>query len=169
MPSGPRGTLPVLLVLFVAALFPLAAYGQTEPRDKQALLDFKAAVYDSEQMLAGWDASTDPCIDQWRGVLCTCLTEYEDSKGERTTACTPLDPAFAGTYSRVLQLNLGDVRITGWHTLGGNLPPALGTLSALRILNLRNNNFTGPIPSEWYPLYNLEQLVLSGNNITGKN
>lgn len=157
----------VLLPLVLAALFPLAAVGQTEPRDKQALLAFKSAVIDIDQMLAGWDATTDPCIDQWRGVQCTCLTEFEDSNGQRVPICAPLDPAFVGVNSRVLQLNLGDVRITGWDTLGGNLPPALGSLTALRILNLKNNNFTGQIPSEWYALSNLEQLILSGNNITG--
>lgn len=163
----PRAPAAVLVTLVLTAFFPLPAVAQTEPRDKQALLAFKSAVIDTDQMLAGWDATTDPCIDQWRGVQCTCLTEFEDSNGVRVPICTPLDPAFIGVNSRVLQLNLGDVRITGWNTLGGPLPPELGSLTALRILNLKNNNFTGQIPTEWYALTNLEQLVLSGNNITG--
>ncbi|KAH7623655.1 putative Adenylate cyclase [Nannochloris sp. 'desiccata'] len=137
----------------------------TEPRDKAALLAFKASVIDNGLMLAGWDEYTDPCIDQWRGVLCTCLTEYEDEAGNRIPACTPMYNT--SDYSRVLQLNLGDVRIRQWNVLQGNLSASLGDLSALRILNLKNNNLTGPIPWQWTYLTNLEQLVLAENNITG--
>ena len=157
----------VVVVLAVLALFPLPALTVTDPREKAALLTFKNSLIDDGYMLTGWDEFTDPCIDQWRGILCTCLTDFEDKVGRRIPVCSPIDPGYVTNYSRVLQLNLGDVRITDWNFLQGNLPPALGDLTALRILNLRNNNFTGSIPLEWAAMKNLEQLVLAGNNITG--
>ena len=166
--SHPPILLITILYILIACTTPHVAHAATEPKDKEALLAFKAAVEDDALMLGGWDNSTDPCIDQWRGVLCTCLSDYEDSNGNRIPSCTPQDPGYASNFSRVLQLNLGDVRITNWNVLGGELPPALGDLTALRILNLNGNNFTGLIPWEWFSLTNLEQLVLSNNNISGQ-
>jgi class 3 adenylate cyclase len=165
--TSPASRLLLLLLVTVLLLLLPSASAQTDPKDKAALLAFKASVIDNGMMLAGWDEYTDPCIDQWRGVLCTCLTEYEDDAGNRIPACTPTDPYSSVENSRVLQLNLGDLRITQWNTLQGNLSAALGDLTALRILNLKNNNFTGPIPWQWTALTNLEQINLSGNNITG--
>ena len=49
----------------------------------------------------------------------------------------------------------------------GELPPALGKLTALRILNLRGNQLNGTVPYQWSALANLEQLILSRNNVTG--
>jgi hypothetical protein len=71
--------------------------------------------------------------------------------------------------SRVLQLNLGDVRITDWNTLEGELPAAIGNLTELRVLNLAGNNFTGPIPQEWEALGELEILTLTNNEISGRH
>lgn len=141
---------------------------QTMQSDKDALLAFKSEVQDNGLVLAGWTNDTDPCIDKWTGVSCTCYPFYEEyGSSRRIPACNPIDPGYYTSGSRVLQLNLGDVRITDWNVLGGNLPEAVGNLTALRILNLKGNNFTGPIPSQWSRLRNLEQLILSDNNITG--
>lgn len=144
-----------------------SAAGQTMPSDKEALLGFKASVIDNGLVLASWTNDTDPCIDQWTGISCTCYPFFEESGApKRVPSCTPLD--WTGDGSRVLQINFGDLRINDWNFLGGNLPAWLGNLTALRVLNLKNNNFTGEIPSQWSKLTNLEQLILAGNNITGE-
>lgn len=140
----------------------------TKPSDKEALLAIKKSIQDQAGILSGWDEYTDPCIDQWTGVSCTCYPFFEDvDVQERNAACTPIAPEYSTEYSRVLQLNLGDVRITDWNVIGGKLPAAIGNLTALRVLNLRNNNFTGSIPYAWRTLQGLEHLFLSHNNISG--
>ena len=53
------------------------------------------------------------------------------------------------------------------HGLEGPIPPQLGDLSNLTVLNLERNALTGPIPSELGNLSRLEHLVLSENALTG--
>lgn len=49
----------------------------------------------------------------------------------------------------------------------GFLPSALGSLSELRHLNLRNNKFYGSLPSELYTAMGLQSVVLYGNSLSG--
>lgn len=155
-------------VLFVLSLVQ-SGLCFTYPPDKEALLAFKSQVEDYGYILSGWSEYTDPCIDKWRGVLCTCYPFFELSgTQERTLACTPLDPNTPQLASRIMQINLGDVRITDWNTLKGPLVPTLANLTELRVLNLAGNEFFGPFPAEWSALVNLEILSLNGNNISGR-
>lgn len=146
---------------------PIPIHSATLSGDKAALLSFKAAVNDTGLLLASWDPTTDPCLDGWVGVSCSCDPYFTDpASATHYPVCTPLPPA-NGTDIPVLQLNLGDVRITNFSILDGDLPPALGSLSQLRVLNLEGHNLTGNIPNEWSQLTSLEQLILSSNNVTG--
>ena len=76
-------------------------------------------------------------LDQWEGV---------------TVAGTPL---------RVTGLDLHDVR------LGGSVPPVLGALDHLQVLNLSLAYVSGPIPPALGQLRKLESLVLHSNQLTG--
>ncbi|KAK9071312.1 hypothetical protein SSX86_009880 [Deinandra increscens subsp. villosa] len=54
-------------------------------------------------------------------------------------------------------------------SLVGNIPPnTLGTLKFLRVLSLRINGFTGPIPPEFANLTGLTRLALNNNSFTGQ-
>lgn len=64
---------------------------------------------------------------------------------------------------RVIHLNR-----QGSLLFGGVLPPELGRLSRLEILDLSGNNLWGPIPSELGNLSNLEVLDLAGNKLSGR-
>ena len=73
---------------------------------------------------------------------------------------------------RVTGLRLGgwDEAAQGWvdHQLTGSLPPALGTLSRLRRLEISGNGgLTGPIPPELGSPGDLEELILQANSLTG--
>ena len=62
-------------------------------------------------------------------------------------------------------------RVTGLlmedYGLTGPIPPELGRLENLRVLNLRNNRLEGSIPAELENLRNLALLDLRGNPLTG--
>ncbi|XP_010279368.1 PREDICTED: receptor protein kinase-like protein ZAR1 [Nelumbo nucifera] len=51
--------------------------------------------------------------------------------------------------------------------LGGFLPPALGSLTALRHVNLRNNKLYGSLPVKLFEAQGLQSLVLYGNSLSG--
>ncbi len=75
-------------------------------------------------------------------------------------------------FGRVARLDLGGRRDgeTGeWvsHGLRGSIPPELGSLSGLTLLNLRANALAGPIPPELGNLADLEELWLDGNALEG--
>ena len=50
--------------------------------------------------------------------------------------------------------------MTDWNVLSGTLPPSIGNLTELRILNLRGNSFYGPIPETWKELKEMESINL---------
>ena len=53
------------------------------------------------------------------------------------------------------------------HGLSGAIPPGLGNLANLRLLDLEVNDLSGAIPPELGNLANLERLSLQGNDLTG--
>ncbi|KAK4399976.1 Receptor protein kinase-like protein ZAR1 [Sesamum angolense] len=51
--------------------------------------------------------------------------------------------------------------------LSGSVSSSLGSLSELRHVNLRSNNFSGSLPSELFKAQRLQSLVLYGNSLSG--
>ena len=62
---------------------------------------------------------------------------------------------------RVRSIGLADKDLTG------PIPPEVGSLAALEVLDLNGNDLTGPIPREIGNLTALKQLRLDGNQLTG--
>jgi hypothetical protein len=107
----PRRLLPLLLLALAAAAGRLpGAAAQTLESDKAALLAFKASLADDGgDLLAGWSEYSDPCVDSWRGVACTCFAFYEGGESaERLPICTPLQDDSEG--QRVLQVGFAGRR-----------------------------------------------------------
>ena len=71
-------------------------------------------------------------------------------------------PPELGLLSKLEVLDLGD-----GHWLNGPVPGELGRLSALKFLNLSNNPLSGPIPAELGALSNLEFLWVENHCLTG--
>ena len=66
-----------------------------------------------------------------------------------------------GSPLRVTRLTLRESQLTG------TIPPELGGLANLEILDLRGNQLTGEIPTELGSMTNLTYLNLGGNQLTG--
>lgn len=70
-------------------------------------------------------------------------------------------PPELGNLSELWVLDLGNKALTG------SIPPELGNLNKLDSLNLQNNMLTGDIPPELGNLKKLRSLIINGNNLTG--
>ncbi len=111
-------------------------------RDCETLLRVQAAWQHS----LNWD--TDRSLGEWDGIV------------------------LGGSPPRVHELRLAawSEPRNSWKRLGlwGTVPPELGALDQLRVLNLRGNTLTGNIPPQLGQLTRLVKLDLSDNYLGGK-
>ncbi|KAK1605465.1 hypothetical protein QYE76_029138 [Lolium multiflorum] len=111
------------------------------PRERDALLDFKAGLTDPGNFLSSWQGA-DCC--QWKGVKCSNGTGHVVTLRVNT-----------GLYSPEL--------------IGGEIRPSVLTLRHLNWLDLSENDFGGkPIPGFIGDLRSLTNLVLSSSNFGGQ-
>lgn len=89
-------------------------------------------------------ARIDPCIDDWKGIVCSTLSNDDD-------------------VSVVQELQLGSFN------LSGSLPDQVfkNFNTSLSVLNISNNMLTGTIPSSTILLTNLTRLILFLNGLSG--
>ncbi len=143
---------------FMVALAPMAAVGPRPP----------AMPADPAACAAGvvvQDPPTNP------GLVrdCEALLEIRDVLASRAeldwTADRPIAEwegvGLGGSPPRVHELGFGG------RELRGTVPPAIGDLSELRSLYLRNTRLTGGVPAELGRLTKLETLNLSENYLSG--
>ncbi|XP_059067534.1 LRR receptor kinase SERK2-like [Cryptomeria japonica] len=105
----------------------------------QALLELKAGLNKSTDLLGTWDPNlVEPCTS-WSHITYS---------GGHVTAVHLESMGFSGTLSphigELTYLNI--LRLEDNH-ISGSLPPELGNMTNLQNLNLSNNDFTGDIPS----------------------
>ncbi|CAH9113634.1 unnamed protein product [Cuscuta europaea] len=133
--------------------------------DQSSLLFLKATITsDPHRILAGnWTAKSSVC--GWVGVKC----DYPRRQNSlRVVALNLADmdlsgllPPQLGNLTFLSVLDLTHNRFTG------HLPEGMANLRRLRVLDLGSNQFAGEIPS-WLSLFpKLQVLSLAGNNFTG--
>ncbi|CAL5067186.1 unnamed protein product [Urochloa decumbens] len=175
------------LLLAATASVPVAATGNA---DADALLAAKAALSDPAGALSSWTANsttTSPCA--WSGVTCNARGAVigVDLSGRNLSGEVP------AALSRLTHLARLDLAA---NSLSGPIPPSLsrlaslthlnlsnnvlngtflsaaggsgGGLRALRVLDLYNNNLTGPLPLGVAALPLLRHLHLGGNFFSGE-
>ncbi|XWS10851.1 hypothetical protein CRYUN_Cryun38cG0033400 [Craigia yunnanensis] len=156
-----------LLPLMVVVLVPtfgvtLSADSPTNiTTDQLALLALKSHVTHDPRNLLATNWSTTISVCNWIGVTC-------GSKHQRVTALDFTGMGLTGT----IQPHLGNlsflarlnIRNNNFH---GPLPVDLANLRRLKHLNFGNNSFSGEIPSWFGSFTKLQSLFLYGNNFTG--
>ncbi|KDP28370.1 hypothetical protein JCGZ_14141 [Jatropha curcas] len=166
---------PVVLVLIVYSSISLAA---SSGDDKRALLQFKSAITrDPLGLTSNWNPKdSDPC--SWHGVTCDPLSRrvtalnlsYNDNSicplvSLSSTSTATNGGGVVGNFSLLFPcLGFNNDSLP---KLVGNLSPAIGQLSQLRVLSLGFNGFSGELPLEIGQLYLLEVLDLSFNAFYG--
>ncbi|KAB1225657.1 hypothetical protein CJ030_MR1G009162 [Morella rubra] len=146
----------VLTSLFiVATLLPLAVADLNS--DKQALLDFAAAVPHRRNF--SWSPTTPVCTS-WLGVSCT-------ANGTRVVSLRLPGVGLVGHIPPNTLGKLDALRVLSLRSnlLGGNLSSEITSLPSLHYLYLQRNNFSGEIPSSFSIQLNV--LDLSFNSFSG--
>ncbi|KAJ4841086.1 hypothetical protein Tsubulata_030205 [Turnera subulata] len=106
--------------------------------DQEALLALKAAITYDPQNFLTSNWTTDTSFCNWAGITCSNGSE------------------------RVTELNISGMGLVG------TIPPHLGNLSFLWLVDFRSNQFHGYIPPELANLRRMKYLLFSSNNFTGK-
>ncbi|XP_052723678.1 receptor-like protein EIX1 [Vigna angularis] len=168
--------LKVKMFMFVMSVVLQVAYGQHHirclPKERDALLQFKAAIVDDYGMLSSW-ITPDCC--QWEGIRCSNLTAHIISlhlPGQYN------EPLSLGGYYEVAQRYIsGEIHKSlmefrhlqylnlSFNDFGDtNIPEFLGSLTNLRYLDLSSSYLSGQIPTQISSLSHLKYLNLADNN-----
>ena len=130
-----------------------------DPRDNPGLVADCTVLLQVRDTLAGsgtlnWSA--DRAIADWDGI-----------KGGSIVNLWPpgITSSWEDEPSRVTELDLSERRFSG--NVNGTIPPELGELAALTVLDLRNNHLSGRIPPELGALTELTVLDLRNNYLSG--
>ncbi|XP_047182787.1 receptor-like protein EIX1 [Vigna umbellata] len=187
-------------MMFMVCVVLQVVHGQHQIRclrkEREALLQFKAAIVDHYGMLSSW---TTPHCCQWQGIRCSNLTAHILSldlpgkypnfiqtayisggyiSGEIHDSLMELPQLeylnLSSNYFRNEKIPefLGSLRNLKYLDLsssafGGEIPTELGSLSRLKYLNLANNHLNGSIPRQLGNLSRLQHFDLSDNAVEG--
>ena len=126
-------------------------------QDCETLLSIRNALA-GENVVLGWSVNTP--ISEWPGV-------GQWGEPVRVRGLT-LRPYVAGSFPPGIGMlsELEELRIGS--SLTGPIPPELGDLTKLRLVQLESNQLTGEIPAELGKLNGLESLNLERNKLTGE-
>ncbi|KOM55173.1 hypothetical protein LR48_Vigan10g106500 [Vigna angularis] len=160
-------------IMFVLCVVSQVVNGEEKirciPEEREALLQFKAAIVVHNGMLSSW---TTPHCCQWEGIRCSNLTSHIislDLHGD-----FPVQYEFYGRYmSGEIHKSLIELPQLQYLNLSSNyfrhshIPEFLGSLKNLKYLDLSSCYFGGRIPSQLGSLSHLEYLNLASNSLNG--
>ena len=100
-------------------------------------------------------------ISSWTGISLNTANDRVAKLEPRSSALSGRIPPHLGILSALTILNFEE------NSLTGSIPVVIGSLTNLTILNFHDNSLTGSIPVELGNLTNLTSLDLSENSLTG--
>ncbi|KAG8367601.1 hypothetical protein BUALT_Bualt16G0089300 [Buddleja alternifolia] len=133
------------------------------PREKKALLKFKASLLDPSKRLSSWDDHKDCCA--WDGVKCDKTTGHVSGLDLRNN--NPYTPNML-LQGNKLDSSLLELKYLSYLDLSYNdfklspIPAFLGSMKHLQYLNLSTASFGGVVPRDLGNLPNLHTLDLTG-------
>ncbi|MED6172652.1 hypothetical protein PIB30_052056 [Stylosanthes scabra] len=184
-----------LWAAFITSLFLLKVVNCVEDEVKSTMILFLAQLSgndDSQQNFTlNWKLGSDPCIDQWQGVVCdTRNSSVKNLLLDRLSLSGTLDvamlcnlPPLAAslTYLSLDRNNINggiseeiarckqltSLHLSGNH-LSGNLPTTLSKLTNLERLDISNNNFWGRLQPDLAGISNLKMFLAQNNHLSGE-
>ncbi|BAT99702.1 hypothetical protein VIGAN_10121000 [Vigna angularis var. angularis] len=157
-----RNPVGLKLMMFMVCLVTELVYGKEEvrciEREREALLQFKAAIVDRYDMLSSW---TTPHCCQWQGIRCSNLTghilmldlhgEFHDEISFNFYIEFSSKRFISGEIHKSL-MELSQLQYLNFSSNSfrdSNIPEFLGSLSNLRYLDLSSCGFDGKIPTQF--------------------
>ncbi|KAL2967139.1 hypothetical protein AAZX31_16G159000 [Glycine max] len=135
--------------------------------EREALLQFKAALLDHYGMLSSWTTS-DCC--QWQGIRCSNLTAHVlmlDLHGDLFND-VPQRYMRGEIHKSLMELQQLNYLNLSWNYFSNRgIPEFLGSLTNLRYLDLSHSYFGGKIPTQFGSLSHLKYLNLAWNYLEG--
>ncbi|XP_024179816.1 probable LRR receptor-like serine/threonine-protein kinase At3g47570 isoform X2 [Rosa chinensis] len=129
--------------------------------DRSALLALKARITSDPQNMIFTNWSTTTPICNWVGVTCGARHHRVADLNLSYFSLTGTIPPDLGNLSFLVVL---DIKNNSFH---GILPQELACLRRLKYISLRNNKFMGVIPSWFGSLFKLQVFSLFGNQFSG--
>ncbi|KAJ4815171.1 Leucine-rich repeat protein kinase family protein [Rhynchospora pubera] len=153
-----------LLLSFLLLSLPLLGSSQFLAEDTQALFTFKSALATRSNALSSWTSNNYTCT-AWVGVYCNST-----DTGPRVFELRLPGIALSGAIPSSTISNLTSLRVLSLrhNSITSPLPDDLSVQKNITSLFINNNKFTGPIPTVLSSLLSLERLDLSSNNFSGE-
>ncbi|KAF8390376.1 hypothetical protein HHK36_024902 [Tetracentron sinense] len=152
-------------VLFISLFLLLHITNSEEEDVKRSLAKFYEQLWSGNGQRDpswGWNATSDPCTDKWKGVICDSQSISVKKiilNGLNLTGT--LDASSLCTAKSLVVLRLNDNHIDG------EIPEEISNCKQLTHLNVSWNQFSGNLPSNLSRLNNLKRLDISNNNFSG--
>ncbi|XVF09258.1 hypothetical protein REPUB_Repub07fG0077000 [Reevesia pubescens] len=132
---------------------------------KRSLVGFmgKLAAGNAERDHWGWNMTSDPCKDKWRGVSCDLqLQSVQKVVLDELNLTGVLDIGSVCRASSLSVLSLNKNNVVGL------ISEEMGNCKRLTHLYLSGNQLSGSLPESLKQLSNLKRFDISNNNISGE-
>ncbi|KAK2994331.1 hypothetical protein RJ640_005265 [Escallonia rubra] len=111
----------------------------------------------------GWDANSDPCTGNWKGVACdTSAQHVKKIVLDQLNLAGTLDAASLCKAKSLLVFSLNE------NGVAGDLSKDISNCKQLTHLYLRGNRFTGNLPGSLSKMSNLKRVDVSNNDLSGE-